>query len=85
MDLAKRDLTIHMNGRTFLIRSYHDGNDTNGPQWHAMIVESKTPLNYDRAPESSAAASIAEAVRYLVSFVEAPTAVSAAYSQGNRS
>ena len=72
MDLAKRDLTISMNGRTFTVRAYHDGNDTNGPQWHTVIIENRTPVAYERAPESSAAASMAEAVRYLVAFVDVP-------------
>jgi hypothetical protein len=70
MDLAKRDLMISMNGRTFSVRAYHDGTDSNGPQWHTVIIENRTPVTYERAPESSAAASLAEAVRYLVTFVD---------------
>lgn len=75
MDLAKRDLMISLNGRTFSIRAYHDGTDSNGPLWHTVIIENRTPVLYERAPESSAAASLAEAVRYLVTLLDVSNGV----------
>ena len=70
MDLLKRDVTIGINGRQFSIRAYHDGDDENGACWHTIIIENRTPLRYDQGPETSAAAGVAEAVRYLIEYVE---------------
>ena len=75
MDLAKRDLNVSMNGRQFSIRAYHDGHDSNGQQWHTVIVENRTPVPFERPPESSAAASLAEAVRFLVTYVDVQVGV----------
>ena len=75
MDLAKRDVNVSMNGRQFSIRAYHDGQDSNGQRWHTIIVENRTPVPFERAPESSAAASLAEAVRFLVTYVDVQVGV----------
>lgn len=69
LDLAKRDLTVVLGGRIFAIRAYLDRRSLDGPGWHAVIVENRTPLNHALTPTEDAGACIDAAVRFLTTSV----------------
>ena len=71
MDLAKRDMTLGYGGRTFAVRAYLDGSGPDGPGWHAVVIENRTPLRHGRAPHPTAEGCLAESVRFVVGLVEA--------------
>jgi hypothetical protein len=65
LDLAKRDLTVVLGGRIFAIRAYLDRRSPDGPGWHAVIVENRTPLDHKLTPADDQEACIDAAVRFL--------------------
>ena len=69
LDLAKRDLTVVLGGRIFAIRAYLDRRAPDGPGWHAVIVENRTPLDHELTPAEDAEDCIAAAVRFLTAAV----------------
>ena len=69
LDLAKRDLTVVLGGRIFAIRAYLDRRSLDGPGWHAVIVENRTPLDHALTPAVDANACIDAAVRFLTAAV----------------
>jgi hypothetical protein len=79
MDLAKRDMTLHYQNRTFSLRAYANGNDLDGPSWHTVIVENRTPLSYEQEPQPGPTGCFAEAVRFLVAMVDLQTGVAASW------
>ena len=50
LDLAKRDLPLTLGGRTFAVRAYLDRADPEGPGWHTVIIENRTPINHGLVP-----------------------------------
>jgi hypothetical protein len=73
MDLTKRDMTVAYGGRTFAVRAYRDGGEPDGGDWHAIIIENRTPLRHALAPTPGPEGCLAEAVRFLTAVVEAQT------------
>jgi hypothetical protein len=69
LDLAKRDLTVVLGGRVFAIRAYLDRRSPDGPGWHTVIVENRTPLHHDLPPAIDQDACIDAAVRFLTASV----------------
>ena len=78
MDMAKHDMTLGYGGRTFAVRAYRDGGAADGPGWHAVVVENRTPLRHGQGPSPDAAGCLAEAVRFVAGLVDAQTGVSQA-------
>jgi hypothetical protein len=74
LDLAKRDLTLVLGGRTFAVRAYQDGRAPAGPGWHAVVVEDRTPLRHTLAPTGDPEVCLAAAVRFLTAAVAADAA-----------
>jgi hypothetical protein len=74
LDLAKHDRTVALGGRTFAVRAYPDRRAPNGPGWHAVIVENRTPIDHDVAPTDSAEQCLAAAERFLSAKVAAGAA-----------
>ena len=72
IDLLKRDMSLTYGGRAFTIRAYRDGSGPDGPGWHAVVVEHRTPLRHGGAPTPTAAGCFAEAVRFVAGLVDAP-------------
>ena len=70
MDLTKRDMTVVFGGRSFAVRAYRDGNGPDGPGWHAVVIENRTPLRHALAPALGPATCFAVAVRFLANLVE---------------
>ena len=70
MDLTKRDMELLYGGRTFGVRAYRDGSGPDGPVWHAIIIENRTPLRHGQAPHSSLTDCFTGAIEYLVTLVE---------------
>lgn len=73
MDLTKRDLSLTYGGRTFAVRAYRDGTGPDGPGWCPVIIENRTPLSHEPAPNQSLADCFAEAVRFVTTVVDAET------------
>jgi hypothetical protein len=71
MDLTKRDMVLAYEGRTFAVRAYRDGGGPDGGDWHAIVIENRTPLRHEQGPSLSPAGCFAEAVRFLTALVEA--------------
>jgi hypothetical protein len=69
LDLAKRDLTVVLGGRIFAIRAYLDRRSPDGPGWHAVIIENRTPIDHDLTPAADQEACIDAAVRFLTASV----------------
>jgi hypothetical protein len=74
LDLAKRDLPLTLGGRTFAVRAYLDRRAPDGPGWHAVIVEHRTPLDHGLVPTEDPEACLAAAVRFLTAAVAADAA-----------
>ena len=74
LDLAKRDLPLTLGGRTFAVRAYLDRRAPDGPGWHAVIVEHRTPLDHALVPTADPEACLAAAVRFLTAAVAADAA-----------
>lgn len=74
LDLDKRDLTLVLGERSFAVRAYLDRRAPEGPGWHAVIVENRTPLSHDLTPTADAEDCIAAAVRFLTAAVAIETA-----------
>jgi hypothetical protein len=74
LDLDKRDLTLVLGGRSFAVRAYLDRRAPDGPGWHAVIVENRTPLDHELTPAEDAEDCIAAAVRFLTAAVAIETA-----------
>jgi hypothetical protein len=79
LDLAKRDLALVLGGRSFTIRAYLDRADPEGPGWHTVIVEHRTPLHHDLSPTADPDACLDSAVRFVTAVTA--TAVADARSQ----
>jgi len=75
MDLTKHDMALTYGGRTFTVRAYQDGSGADGPVWHTIIVENRTPLRHAQGPSSDLPGCFAEAVRFLTAMVDAPAPV----------
>ena len=71
MDLAKRDMSFAYGGRTFAVRAYEDGRGPDGPGWHTVVIEHRTPVRHGLGPSPSEAECFAAAVRYLTAAVDA--------------
>lgn len=76
-DLAKRDMTVVYGGRTFALRAYRDGLDPIGADWHAVIIENRTPMRNHLGPAPDPAACFAAAIRFLTEAVDATTGAAA--------
>ena len=76
MDLAKHDMTVTYGGRTFAVRAYLDGEGSQAG-WHAVIIEHRTPLGHGHAVGLDPASCFAEAVRFVVTLVDAPAVATA--------
>jgi len=74
LDLAKRDLPLTLGGRTFAVRAYLDGRAPDGPGWHAVIIEHRTPLDHGLVPTADPEACLAAAVRFVTAAVAADAA-----------
>jgi hypothetical protein len=74
LDLAKRDLTLVLGGRTFAVRAYRDAAAPAGPGWHAVVVEGRTPLRHGLTPTGDPEVCLAAAVRFLTAAVAADAA-----------
>jgi hypothetical protein len=77
-EYPKRDLVLDYNGRTFALRAYRDDAIVEGPRWRALIIEARTPLQYDARLTADPASCLAAAVRHVVAAAEAPRAQEAA-------
>ena len=69
LDLDKRDLKLVLGGRSFAIRAYLDRRAPDGPGWHTVIVENRTPLNHALTPTDDPQDCIDAAVRFLTAAV----------------
>ena len=78
MDLTKRDMVIAYEDRTFAVRAYRDGSDPVGRDWHAVVIENRTPLRHEQQGSASPADCFAGAVRFVTTLVEAETAPASA-------
>lgn len=76
MDLAKRDLDLGYEGRTFSVRAYLDGKAVTGPGWHSVIIENRTVIQSEQKPNLSPDACLSEAVQFVVGFVDKQIAAS---------
>jgi hypothetical protein len=65
LDLARRDLALILGGRSFSIRAYLDRRAPDGPGWHTVIVENRTPLSHELPPTEDPDACLDAAVRFL--------------------
>jgi hypothetical protein len=69
LDLDKRDHTLVLGGRSFAIRAYLDRRSPDGPGWHTVIVENRTPLNHELTPTDDPQDCIDAAIRFLTAAV----------------
>ena len=70
MDLAKRDMAVTYAGRTFAVRAYLDNAGPDGPGWHAVVIENRTPLVLPQRSDLGAADCLSGAVRFVTELVE---------------
>lgn len=80
MDYVKHDMTFTYEGRIFAVRAYRN-DDAGGTNWHATILENRTPLHHELGPASSSAACFADAVRFLTEHVDARSSLRAPMAQ----
>jgi hypothetical protein len=71
LDLAKHDHAVVLGGRTFAVRAYLDRRAPDGPGWHAVIVENRTPIDHELGPTDEPEACFAAAVSFLTAKVAA--------------
>jgi hypothetical protein len=74
LDLAKHDRAIVLGDRTFSVRAYLDRRAPDGPGWHAVVIENRTPIDHELVPTDSAEECLEEAVRFLSARVDADAA-----------
>jgi len=74
LDLAKHDRTVALGDRTFAVRAYLDRRAPDGPGWHAVVVENRTPIDHELAPTDSPEECLAAAIRFLSAKVDAGAA-----------
>ena len=74
LDLDKRDFTLVLGGRSFAIRAYLDRRAPDGPGWHTVIVENRTPLDHELTPTDDPQDCIDAAVRFLTAAIATETA-----------
>jgi hypothetical protein len=69
LDLAKHDRTISLGDRAFAVRAYLDRRAPDGPGWHAVIIENRTPVNHELVPTDDPEECFAAAVRFLTTTI----------------